>query len=450
MARGTLRYNAPPTWPPPPAGWVPPRGWAPDPTWPPPPAGWEFWLPIDGQSNGATPRSVLVRVVAAVLLTSVLVLAASAGATTYMVTLGLVAVVLGVVATIAGRSRSWLTDRRAGIAALVLGLVCLVIAGAFTRPMPAAAPVALPHVLPLVSPGPPSTPSPSSQPPTAATPTPPASVTPTPRATPTATPTPKPKPGTALAATAALAVKGRAPKTGYDRDNFGSAWTDVDRNGCDTRNDMLRRDLDPVTVRAGTQGCLVVSGTLSDPYTATMIAFTRGQSTSTAVQIDHVVALSDGWQKGAQAWSATKREAFANDPLNLLAVQGSANMSKGDGDTATWLPSNKAMRCMYVGRQVSVKAKYGLWVTGAEQDAMERVLRTCPDRLLTTDKDALLRKAISATIASVPWAPQPPPDPGPAPSGTAIAAGYGPYSRGQDSEYDWYRDGDSDGKVCEH
>lgn len=201
----------------------------------------------------------------------------------------------------------------------------------------------------------------------------------------TALPTPEPAPPadaaqlpTALATVALLPVKGRAPKTGYDRDLYGQAWKDVDRNGCDTRNDILRRDLTDQVLKAGTNGCVVASGTLQDPYSGTAIAFVRGQDTSTAVQIDHVVALSDSWQKGAQQWETGKREAFANDPLNLLAVDGPLNMQKSDGDAATWLPPNLAYRCPYVARQVAVKYTYGLWVTQAEQDAMVRVLSTCP------------------------------------------------------------------------
>ena len=117
--------------------------------------------------------------------------------------------------------------------------------------------------------------------------------------------------GTALEALALLAVKGRAPKTGYAREEFGQAWADVDRNGCDTRNDVLRRDLTDTTLKQGTHGCLVLSGTLADPYSATSIAFLRGEATSTAVQIDHVVALSDAWQKGAQALTLERRTALA-------------------------------------------------------------------------------------------------------------------------------------------
>lgn len=173
-----------------------------------------------------------------------------------------------------------------------------------------------------------------------------------------------------------LAVKGRAPRTGYDRDAFGPAWADVDRNGCDTRNDVLARDLADVAFEAGTHDCVVLTGTLDDPYSGTTIAFERGPD-SADVQIDHVVALSDAWQKGAQQWDAERRRQFANDPANLLAVDGPTNAAKGDGDAATWLPPSTGYRCAYVVRQVRVKAAYGLWVTAAERDAMDRTLDGC-------------------------------------------------------------------------
>ncbi|WP_203669637.1 HNH endonuclease family protein [Cellulomonas pakistanensis] len=175
---------------------------------------------------------------------------------------------------------------------------------------------------------------------------------------------------------AALEVKGRAPRTGYDRDQFGPAWADVDRNGCDTRNDVLARDLADVTFEDGTHECVVLTGTLDDPYTGDVIDFERGPN-SADVQIDHVVALSDAWQKGAQQWDAETRRRFANDPANLLAVDGPANGAKGDGDAATWLPPSTGYRCAYVARQVRVKAAYGLWVTHAERDAMSRQLDAC-------------------------------------------------------------------------
>ena len=190
------------------------------------------------------------------------------------------------------------------------------------------------------------------------------------------------EPPTADQALATLKIKGRAPKTGYSRDLFGPSWSDVDHNGCDTRNDILNRDLAHKEWRAGTHNCVVVAGTITDPYTGKALTFAKARAAD--VQIDHVVALSDAWQKGAQQWDAAKRKAFANDPLELLAVDGPTNMRKGDGDTATWLPPNKSVRCAYVARQVAVKAKYGLWVTQAEHDAMARVLATCPGQKLPT------------------------------------------------------------------
>ncbi|UZN03509.1 HNH endonuclease family protein [Cellulomonas sp. S1-8] len=174
----------------------------------------------------------------------------------------------------------------------------------------------------------------------------------------------------------ALVVKGRAPRTGYDRDEFGQAWADVDRNGCDTRNDMLRRDLLDITLKPGTHDCVVLTGTLDDPYTARSIDFERGERSS-EVQIDHVIALSDAWQKGAQGWTDEQRTAFANDPANLLAVHGPTNQSKGASDAATWLPPNRGYRCAYALRQSMVKAAYGLWVTQAEHDALTREIDRC-------------------------------------------------------------------------
>jgi hypothetical protein len=176
-----------------------------------------------------------------------------------------------------------------------------------------------------------------------------------------------------------LQVKGRAPKTGYSRSLFSDGWGDI--GYCDTRNYILKRDLRSITWRSG-ENCIVATGVLQDPYTGVTINFVRGVKTSLAVQIDHIVAVSDAWQKGAQQMTPGNRYSFYNDPLNLLAVDGPTNESKGDGDAATWLPSNKAFRCSYVSRQIAVKAKYKLWVTSAEKDAMSRVLSACPKQLL--------------------------------------------------------------------
>jgi len=269
--------------------------------------------------------------------------------------------------------------------------------------------------------------------------------------------TPKPAAtGTALAAVARLTVKGRAPKTGYTRAQFGQVWYDTDHNGCDTRNDILRRDLKS---RQMQNACKVMAGTLApDPYSGTSIRFVYGGASE--VDIDHVVALSDAWQKGAATWASGKRLALANDPLNLLAVDSSTNRSKGDGDAATWLPPNKAYRCTYVARQVAVKGKYGLWVTSAERDAMVRVLTTCPTMGLPGPGSASNQAAVPRTASSP--APQPAPVAVPAPVApappagavyyancTAVrAAGAAPIHRG-DPGYAPKLDRDGDGIGCE-
>lgn len=184
-----------------------------------------------------------------------------------------------------------------------------------------------------------------------------------------------------LASTAleTLPVKGRAPKTGYSRNQFGGEW--ALSGGCDMREHILGRDMVDVKLRTATD-CTVLSGTLNDPYTGKTIQFIRGPDTSAAVQIDHVVAIGDTWQKGAQQLSLAERTQLYNDPLELLAVDGPTNEQKGDGDAATWLPPNKAYRCRYVARQIAVKVKYHLWVTRAEHDAMQRVLAACPTQQL--------------------------------------------------------------------
>lgn len=174
-----------------------------------------------------------------------------------------------------------------------------------------------------------------------------------------------------------LPVKGRAPKTGYSRDQFSNGW--ARRGSCDVRNIILQRDLQDVETN---DECQVLRGRLNDPYTAKSIQFTRGAQTSASVQIDHVVALSNAWQTGAQQLSSEQRHSFANDPLNLIATDGAANQQKGDADAATWLPGNRAFRCQYVARQIAVKKAYSLWLVPPEAVAMKQVLARCPDQAM--------------------------------------------------------------------
>ena len=207
-----------------------------------------------------------------------------------------------------------------------------------------------------------------------------------PSQSPTASPSPtetvakkKGKKSPALRALNKLPIKGRAPATGYAREQFADDW---DYSfGCDTRNKILRRDLSEFNFRSGSS-CIIENGILEDPFTGQVISFQRGVRTSLDVQIDHVVSLSDAWQKGAQSRTGYQRFLFYNDPLNLLAVWGPANSSKRDSDAASWLPPNKGFRCPFVARQIAVKGKYDLWVTQAEHDAMRRVLASCPKQKL--------------------------------------------------------------------
>lgn len=179
-----------------------------------------------------------------------------------------------------------------------------------------------------------------------------------------------------------LEVKGRAPKTGYSRNQFSNGWADA--GGCDMRNFILGRDMTGVITRSKAD-CTVMQGNLQDPYTGKQVVFVRGTDTSDDVQVDHVVALSNAWQTGAQQITAEMRYGLANDTLNLLAVDGPTNQKKGDSDAATWLPPNKNYRCRYVARQIAVKQKYSLWVTQPEKDAMKRVLGSCPDQVLPVE-----------------------------------------------------------------
>jgi hypothetical protein len=182
----------------------------------------------------------------------------------------------------------------------------------------------------------------------------------------------------ALTALNKLEVKGRAPKTGYTRSQFPH-WSDPDRNGCDARNDILKRDLTDITFKVGTRDCKVIAGQLLDPFSGKVITFS---TTKVVIDIDHVVALSNAWQTGAAYFDKNTRLLIANDPINLLAVDAKLNRQKGDSDAATWLPPNKSFRCEYVARQVAVKSKYKLWVTEPEKVAITNILSNCVDQKL--------------------------------------------------------------------
>ena len=302
---------------------------------------------------------------------------AAAGIGGLLIAIGVIAFIFGAYTVIFGRRGALnLPSRAWGTGVVIASIALTAIGGPLAN-------TGSDDETPIAS----STQKPSVAPVTPAEPT--ATVSPRATATPTATPTSTATAervedpqhsveGSALALLATLPVKGSAPANTYDRvGQFGTAWIDVDGNGCDTRNDILRRDLTNIALDGS---CTVLSGDFADPYTGTQIRFERGVETSRLVQIDHLVALKDAWRTGAQQLDQGRRVALANDPLNLMASDGSANASKGDRNAASWLPANRAFRCEYVARQVSVKAAYGLWVVPAEHDAIERILQDCPDQ----------------------------------------------------------------------
>ena len=173
---------------------------------------------------------------------------------------------------------------------------------------------------------------------------------------------------------------------GYDyrRDAFGEAWTDDTtapggNNGCDTRNDILDRDLiDKTYVAISRCPDAVATGVLRDPYTNATVAFTRGEQTGAEVQIDHLVPLALAWDLGARHWSDEMRVRFANDPANLIAVAGEANQDKGDKQPALWMPPNQAFHCQYAMQFIAVLRGYRLPVDAASAEVLEDAAQTCP------------------------------------------------------------------------
>lgn len=187
----------------------------------------------------------------------------------------------------------------------------------------------------------------------------------------------------AIEALGELAVKERVSRDGYARSSFSPSWGVID--GCDMRNRILQRDLVDITLDQ--DDCTVLTGTLEkDMFSGKRIDFERGPDTSRAIHIEHIVAVSDAWQKGAQDLSQEERYAFFNDPLNLIAIDGPTNMEKGDKDAGDWMP-RPAYRCRYVARQIAIKKRYGLWLDHSEHRAMKQKLRTCPMQVLPVQKE---------------------------------------------------------------
>lgn len=176
----------------------------------------------------------------------------------------------------------------------------------------------------------------------------------------------------------------RTHRYDYRRSAFGDSWDDNNdapggHNGCDTRNDILDRDLvDKTYVSIRRCPDAVATGVLHDPYTSTDVAFQRGARVGASVQIDHIVPLSYAWDMGAYDWPDQQRLRFANDPANLIAVQGHANQDKRDSPPADWMPPNTAFACQYAIQFIAVLRGYSLPVDQASTGVLRQAAATCP------------------------------------------------------------------------
>jgi hypothetical protein len=228
-------------------------------------------------------------------------------------------------------------------------------------------------------------------------------------------------------------------RSGYERSKF-RLWVDADRDCQDTRDEVLAAES---LVRV--HGCDIQTGKWRSYYDGV------GTRSSTAFDIDHLVPLAEAWDSGARGWSADTRERYANDlgdPRTLVAVSAGSNRSKSDKDPAEWMPAHA--RCRYVRQWVAVKLRWSLTVDPTERRALLAQGSPCSNSLITVRLARLVRagSTSAATTTSTSTA-NVGLDPRFAYCYQAIAAGYGPYSRGRDAEYAWYTDGDSDGMVCE-
>jgi hypothetical protein len=282
-------------------------------------------------------------------------------------------------------------------------------------------------------------------------------------ATPTWTPpSPKVTPGSVMALALDLPV-GEPDPSGYDRDEFGQKWADVDGNGCDQRNDVLRRDTKKRHTKPGTDGCVLQSGVIKNDrysYASRQVRYERGSS---KVEIDHVVSLADAWRMGAYDWSANEREKFANDFMNLEAIDAATDRAKDDKSAAEWLPEAEPTDiCWFVFRQVTIKTRYHLAVTQDEKTEMLHGLSSglCDGNQFEPPPPSTFKAPKPKPIGE----PKPKPEPEPEPRQTqepkldrnvyykncaaARAAGAAPVHRG-DPGYARHLDRDGDGVGCE-
>lgn len=146
---------------------------------------------------------------------------------------------------------------------------------------------------------------------------------------------------------------------GYERESFGG-WSPL--GGCTTREHVIAAQLAEPAPACD----LPRHATGADPYTGG--TFTVGDT-----EVDHIFPLSAAWDAGAHAWSDARRHAFANDPANLVAVDGSVNQEKSDLMPSQWSPGDRSARCWYARRLADVAASYQLSLSGEDRRALRRM-----------------------------------------------------------------------------
>lgn len=238
-----------------------------------------------------------------------------------------------------------------------------------------------------------------------------------------------------------LLTRSEADGTGYRRDSF-EIW--VEQRGCDTREDVLREE---DRSKPGS-GCDLSRGLWRSAYDGKQV---RDPSD---LDIDHVVPLKQAYVSGAWRWNYATRRRFANDlgySGSLRAVSAESNRSKGDSDPAEWLPPRDAFRCKYVGTWIAVKYRWKLAVDRDEKRVLQRLVVRCGPRA-----DVPRPKRAAVDFKQTSSRPHPAtkkvagaPEKRYSTCAEAKAHGGGPYRRGRDPEYSWYRDADDDGIVCE-
>lgn len=252
----------------------------------------------------------------------------------------------------------------------------------------------------------------------------------------------------ALVLSGSVKVQTDEQMVGYSRDLFRH-WTDANSNGCNARHEVLRRQ----NIVRPRPICTSQTGLWRSVYDTRTVVRAR------AMDIDHFVPLAEAWRSGANGWDNMTRERFANDlagPYSLIAVTATSNRAKGDKDPLAWLPPNRSWRCTYVARWVAVKVRWSLTWTVTERNRVNALLAACRPasrKVIVPVKAPITVQPPSEDEGSDdttgPVTPAPGEDPRFETCSAAVAAGYGPYHRGIDAEYDWYRDGDGDGVVCE-